>query len=132
MSQGHNRKAARHLPILALLIEALEDQDSHDRHNEGRALRAFAELALKQVPTRGVFAPKEPDLDKELEAIARKYLDFGTPRKQFFDATAKVEPFAMRDQIESAANHLISVSDDAYYYAGLAFGVTLVDFCSLR
>ena len=132
MSQRHNRRAAGQLPILTLLIEALEDQHSRDRPNEARALRAFSDLALKQVPTSGVFAPKDGHLYKEIERIARKHLDFGRARKNFFDATGKVEPFALRDEIESAANHVNSVSDDAYYYAGLAFGVTLVDFCSLR
>ena len=66
--------ASRRLPLLTLLIEALEEQDSHDRPNEARALRAFGELALKQVPTRGVFAPADGKLDIAIDDIARKYL----------------------------------------------------------
>jgi hypothetical protein len=54
------------------------------------------------------------------------------PRKAFFEATAGVEPFAKRDEIESAANHLQTISDQAHFYAGLAFGVTLADFGRVR
>ena len=31
-----------------------------------------------------------------------------------------------------SGNHLMTVSDRAYYYAGLAFGITLVDFGAAR
>ena len=129
MSPRHSR-ALTHLPLLTLLIEALEEQESHDRPNEAKALRAFADLALRQVPTRGVFSPADGHLYSAIDQIARKHLGLEAPRKQFFAATAAVEPFAKRDEIESAANHLMTVSDQAYYYAGLAFGITLVDFCA--
>ena len=132
MSRRRNRKTAGHLPLMTLLIEALEEQASHDRPDEAKALRAFGELALKQVPTRGVFSPADGELYAAIDLIAKKHLGLTTPRKNFFAATAKVEPFAMRDEIESAANHLMTVSDQAYYYAGLAFGVTLVEFYALR
>ena len=132
MSRRRNRKTAGHLPLMTLLIEALEEQASHGRPDEAKALRAFGELALKQVPTRGVFSPADGELYAAIDVIAKKHLGLTTPRKNFFTATAKVEPFAMRDEIESAANHLMTVSDQAYYYAGLAFGVTLVEFCALR
>jgi hypothetical protein len=38
-----------------------------------------------------------------------------------------VETFERRDPIETAENQLRAVSDQAYFYAGLAFGVTLAD-----
>lgn len=53
------KKAAGNLSLLGLLIAALEEEESHDRPNEALALRAFGELALKQVPARGVFSPAE-------------------------------------------------------------------------
>jgi hypothetical protein len=117
-------------PLLELVVEALEA--SRDRPDEGRALRALGELALKRVPSRGIFAPAEGDLYTEIDSIAKKYLDLDTPRKEFFAATAAVEPFEKRDRIESAANHLHTVYDNAYFYTGLAFGITLCDFAGRR
>jgi hypothetical protein len=90
----------------------------------------IGELALKRVPSRGVFAPDEGDLYSEIDDIAKKYLDLATPRKTFFAATAGVEPFEKRDKIEAAANHLQTVYDQAYFYTGLAFGITLCDFAA--
>ena len=111
MSRRRNTKTAGHLPLMTLLIEALEEQASHDRPDEAKALRAFGELALKQVPTRGVFSPADGELYAAIDLIAKKHLGLTTPRKNFFAATAKVEPFALRDEIESAANHLMTVSE---------------------
>ena len=45
--------------------------------------------------------------------------------ERFARLSIAVESFGQRDPIESAQNHLRAVSDEAYFYAGLAFGVTL-------
>jgi hypothetical protein len=133
MSPRRVPKAAGALcPTLVLLINALEERDALDRHGEGDALRAFGNLAAQQIPARGVFASLESDLDIAIDEIAKQYLGFEKPRKEFFKATAGVEPFAKRDEIESAANHLRTVSERAQFYAGLAFGITLVEFGSIR
>jgi hypothetical protein len=79
-----------------------------------------------------VFAPIESELDSAIDKIANRFLGFEKPRKEFFDATAGVEPFAKRDEIESAANHLRTVSDSAQFYAGLAFGIIFVEFRATR
>ena len=50
------------------------------------------------------------------------------PRKAFRDATALVEPFDSRNAISSSATHMVAISDQAYFYAGLAFGITLMQF----
>jgi hypothetical protein len=126
MSARRTRAGGALSPLLELVVQALED--SRERADEGRALRAFGELALKRVPSRGIFAPDEGDLYTEIDEIAKKYLDLATPRKAFFAATTAVEPFGTRDQIEAAANHLQTVYDQAYFYTGLAFGITLCDF----
>ena len=73
---------------------------SHDRPNEAAARWAFGELALKQVPARGVLSPADGKLYKAIDEIARKHLGLKTPRTSFFDAIAKVEPFAKRDEVE--------------------------------
>ena len=48
-------------------------------------------------------------------------------RKTFREAVERIQPFDERDAVESAHTHLITVSDAAYYYTGLAFGLTLAD-----
>ena len=131
MARGRSRKAPEALaPSLELIVKALEEHhlETGLRGGESAALRALAELAATQVAARGVFASSESELDKAIDQIATKHLGFRTARNEFFDATAGVEPFALRDRIESAANHLRTVSDTAQFYAGLAFGVTLVEF----
>lgn len=134
MARGRSRTAPGAVTqSLELIATALEKhhQETGFRSGESDALRAFGELAAFQIPTRGLFASSESDLDVAIDRIAKKHLGFKTARKEFFDATAKVEPFAMRDRIETAANDMRSISDTAQFYAGLAFGVTLVEFGSI-
>src|SRR5262245_45725119 len=104
MPPHHPKKVARTVsPSLQLLIAALEEADGHDRPGEARALRALAGLAVKQVPTRGVFAPTEADLFTTIEQVAKEHLGLEMPRRVFFAATAQVEDFTDRDAIEAAA-----------------------------
>lgn len=121
-------------PTLATLISALEQEhsSSQERPGEANALRALGQLALAQIPARGVFAANDSNLDDAIDEIATRCLGFEKARKEFFDATSGVEPFTKRDEIESAANHLRSISDRAQFYAGLAFGVTLLEFDAIR
>jgi hypothetical protein len=119
-------------PLLHHLVEVLKEQESSDRPGEAAALQAFGGLALVQVPSRGVFAPKEGELQEAIDQIAKKHLGLQKPQQTFFRATAAVEPFSKRDEIESAANHLQTISDLAYFYVGLAFGITFADFAIRR
>ena len=88
MSPRRTKKAAGHLPLLALLIEALDEQECDDRPGEAKALRAFGRLALKQVPKRGVFAPAEDALYKAINEVARRHLALDEPRKRYLASTA--------------------------------------------
>jgi hypothetical protein len=54
------------------------------------------------------------------------------PRRVSFAATAQIQQFANRDAIEAAANHMMALSDVAYFYAGLAFGITFVQYGEAR
>ena len=132
MSRLNKKSAGALAPLLRLLIEVLKVQESKDRPGEAAALRAFGELALMQVPSRGVLAPNEDELYDAIDRIARKHLGLRRPQKEFYRATNTVEPFTKRDEIESAANHFRTVSDLAYFYAGLAFGVTLAHLSTIR
>jgi hypothetical protein len=95
-----------------------------------RAASHFAELVRSdsRIPSAAAHACRVPVHSNRRHA--RKHLGLAEPRKKYLAATAAVEPFAKRDEIESAVNHLMTVSDNAYFYAGLAFGVTLADYCA--
>lgn len=128
MSRRGEKKSARALaPLLRLLIEALKGQETKDRPGEAAALRAFGELALIQVPSRGALAPNDDELYDAIDRIAQKHLGLRNASKEFHRATGAIEPFTTRDEIESAANHLRTISDLAYFYSGLAFGITLTE-----
>src|SRR5262245_20645993 len=106
MSRRREKKSARaRAPLLRLLIEALKEQEKGDRPGEAGALRAFGELALIQVPSRGALAPNDDELYDAIDRIARRHLGLRKASKKFFRATGAVEPFTKRDEIESAANH---------------------------
>lgn len=130
--RGRQKSAGALAPTLRRIINALEHQDGEDWPDEGRALRALGELAVEQIPALGVFAPTGGYLDGAIDRTAKKYCGLKKLQDQFFSATASVEPFAKRDEIESAANHLRTVSDRAHFYAGLAFGITFVEYGSIR
>jgi hypothetical protein len=121
-------------PKLVTLIRALEREESrsHERPGEADALSALGQLAVTQIPARGVFAPNDSELDNLIDAIATNHLGFKAARKEFFGSTSTIEPFSKRDEVESAANHMRSISDRAQFYAGLAFGITLVEYGAIR
>jgi hypothetical protein len=125
------RKKAAGSPLLDLLVDSLEHDDTQDRSGEAQALRAYGELALRQVPLRGVFPPQDEDLDQAIDEIATQFLGFGEASHAFADALTLLKPI-QRNEVEATVTHLRTVSDRAYFYAGVAFGVTLVDFGDVR
>jgi len=125
------RKHAAGSPLLDLLADSLERDESHGRSGDAAALRAYGALALHQIPLRGVFPPHDEALDEAIEAIATKCLDFGAAADAFDEATAQLTP-RQRLDVEQAVTDLRIVSDKAHFYAGIAFGITLVDFGHVR
>jgi hypothetical protein len=121
-------------PKLTWLIEAADrtnkDADGAPIGGVARALAELGALARWVVPTRGVFVPNNDEVAVAIERIAKQHLELERARKTFRDALKVVEPFEQRDAIASAQNLVQMVSDEAYFYAGLAVGVTLVDFIS--
>jgi hypothetical protein len=65
-----------------------------------------------------------------VDRVARQYLDLEEARRELKEALSVVVEFAQRDPIESALNQVRSASEEAYFYAGLAFGVTFAEFQS--
>lgn len=92
------------------------------------ALRELTALAQIKVPGRGLFDPTtrgEHDLFAAIEAVADRHLGMRQAKATWKRVLrrAELEPDA-REQIEEAAQQLQGVSDTAYFYAGLAFGLT--------
>ena len=128
-----HRSQAQALPqALVRLIHAAQksttDAEGSDITGAAEALREFGELALWALPIHGLFVPNNNDVAVEIAKIANEHLGLKAARREFTDALSRIEAFENRDQIESANNHIQTVSDAAYYYAGLAFGLTLADF----
>ena len=93
-----------------------------------RALRDLTSLAVRKVPARGIFDPSargDDELFTAIEVIANRHLGRARARASWKAAMrgAQLE-FATRDSLERAALSVQSVSDTAYFYAGLAFGLT--------
>ena len=111
-------------PSLVWLIKAaaLECPPGHSD-----ALRELTTLALRKVPARGVFDPAargEHELFTAIESVAHAHLELADARAAWRGALdASGLDLARRDDVERAAVQVQSVSDTAYFYAGLAFGL---------
>jgi len=96
------------------------------------ALRALTTLALRQVPSRGIFDPSakgEHKLYTAIESVARNHLEMGEARSALRKALDTVAlPIERRDEIERATLEIQSASDTAYFYAGLAFGLAFSSY----
>ena len=124
-----SRKRRVRIPaLLEMTVEALGRQEIHNAAGAARALRAFGELAALEIPARGVFAAERPELYQTIEHVADAHLGFSRPRREFSSATQMISDADLRERIQVSANEAQSISDQAYFYAGLAFGVTLARF----
>jgi hypothetical protein len=94
------------------------------------ALRDLGALAARKVPARGIFDPTsrgEQALFTAIDVIANRHLGRARARSAWRTAVRGAHlDFDARDRIERAALQLQDVSDTAYFYAGLAFGLTWV------
>jgi hypothetical protein len=114
--------------MLEAVIESLEQQEFENAKNAAGALRAFGELAALEVPGRGAFAVEHHELYLKIEAIANVHLGFSRPRKEFSKATDLISDAELRERVQVSANEMQSISHQAYFYAGLAFGFTISRF----
>lgn len=123
----HRAKKTNQLPaLLVRLIRAAEANHFDSEHSANPdVLRACGSLALRIIPAHGVFVPGRDEVSLAIERIAADHLAFREARLEYRAALKTVEPFDKRDAIEVAHSGLMSASDDAYFYAGLAFGITL-------
>ena len=134
MARKRFKKSERLSPLLVRLIDAAEhareDAEGRDIRGAAQALREFGQLALWALPIHGVFVANNNDVSMIVERVAKQHLDWEEARSEVREALKPIGSFAQRDPIESAHNHLRAASDEAYFYAGLAFGATLADLAS--
>ena len=118
-------------PTLRYLIQSAE-RECPRGHAE--ALLELTALAFRKVPSRGLFDPSargEDDIFAAIEAIAKAHLGFADARAEWRAALdAAALDIGRRDDIERAVQQMQGVSDTAYFYAGLAFG--LASLCVYR
>jgi hypothetical protein len=62
-----------------------------------------------------------------IERIGKEHFGWVDARRELREALDAVPQFAERDAIATACNGVVAVSDEAYFYAGQAFGVTLAE-----
>lgn len=126
----HRSRESRSFPsLLVRLIQAAKDSNNQ---SDAKALRELGVLALRTIPTHGVFVANDEEVSPIVDRVATDHLGLETARSEFRKAIRAIERFEIRDRIESSHNQIQSASDEAYFYAGLAFGVTLADFGSSR
>jgi hypothetical protein len=118
-------------PLLVHIIHAAIHAEKHDprveRDGEADALAELGRLAGLVVPARGVLVPADSDLYKRIGDIATAHLGFAKAKANLRSAVKSVEDATHRDAIESAHIHVMTISETAYYYAGLAWGVTFAE-----
>lgn len=112
---------------LRWVVQAAEEECPR---GHASALRELTALALHKVPSRGIFDPGvrgEEDMFAAIESVAKAHLDFVEARVAWRKALdAGGVNLEQRDALEQAALQVQSVSDTAYFYAGLAFGLVFV------
>ena len=101
----------------------------------GDTLRDMIAMALLKMPARGIFDPAvagEHELYAAIDASAKTHLSSARARATWQTAldAAGLEA-TLRDNIEVAAVEVRHISDSAYYYAGLAFGLVFASRSTL-
>ena len=119
-------------PLLVSLIHSAKHapHDPVDRTGHDAALANLGQWALVRVPAQGVLAPDDSHSFTTIHDIAKRHLQLDVARIEVKHALSTVASIEVRDLIESAYNHLQSIYDEVYYYAGLACGITLMNLDS--
>jgi hypothetical protein len=116
------------LPLPRALLRLIEAAKHSESEGVSPALREFGTAALWTLPARGVFVVDDNATGLLIRRVAEDYFGLVQAHRRLQEALAVVEEFSGRDAIESAHNQVQGVMEDAHFYAGLAFGITLTDF----
>lgn len=69
--------------------------------------------------------PDNPTSEVIIGRVAKLRFGGGEAKREFDEAVRIVEEFNKRDEIETAMNGVRAADSDAYFYAGVAWGITL-------
>jgi hypothetical protein len=131
MSRKRSTFEAGLSPRLVRLIQAAraakQDAAGSDVRSAADTLEEMGLLASWAVPVHGLFVPNNSDVCMAIEHAAKKHLGLDDARRELRKRLKVIEAFEHRDAIESTQTQVRAVYDEAYFYAGLAFGVTFVD-----
>jgi hypothetical protein len=98
----HRSTESRALPsLLVRLIQAARDSNNQSGATAPRELGA---LALRTIPTHGVFVANDEEVCPILDRVAKDHLGLETARSEFRKAIRVMERFEIRDRIESSHN----------------------------
>lgn len=97
------------------------------RPDDAAALQELARLAAVSVPSHGVLAPVDGALIAAIETIAERRLGQHRATRRFRRALRHIKTFGLRDAIDVAHGDVLRRTAAAYYYAGLASGITWVE-----
>jgi hypothetical protein len=126
--RGGSKAAVAEWPLV--MRELLRAAEAECPHGHADALAALTALALRKVPSRGVFDPSahgDHELFEEIESVGRAHLALAEAEAAWRQALKSAGgPVERRDAIERAAVQVQTASDTAYFYAGLAFGLVFV------
>lgn len=116
-------------PTLARVIRAVARQASLDPvrfHGEAQALAELGQLAALTAPAHGVLAPSE-DVCRDIDRIAQRYLRRSQAEQNLRLALDSISGVEHRDALDVAHVLLVDITERAYYYAGLAFGISFIE-----
>ena len=97
------------------------------RRGESDALVDLGRLARRIVPGRGVLAPVDDDICREIHRVTQAHLGYGRASRNFRAGLRRLVSFEDRNAIEVAHADLVNATSIAYYYAGLATGIVFAD-----
>lgn len=116
-------------PNLARVIAAANHQATLDPvrfRGHARTLAELFQLAALMTPARGVLAPSE-EVCKDIDRIAQRHLRRDKAEREFLAALDSISRIEQRDAIDVAHVLMVDITERAYYYAGLASGITLIE-----
>jgi hypothetical protein len=80
------------------------------------------------LPVHGLSVPNADLVSVVIDGVAKQQFGLDEATRELREALKVVDLFEHREPIESAINHVQSVSVEVHFYAGVAFGGALTDF----
>ncbi len=128
MSRRPDRRPELLPPLVQRVIHAAahHHDDGSERAGHAGCLEELSVWALAAVPTRGVLSPSDDGSYRVIADASRRWLKFGAAAREVQSALEGLRKVgADPEPLLEAARWQQGVGEEAYYYAGLACGLTL-------